>query len=212
MRGRWDGADDGVNALTLHSMTAHALHSLLEEFIEDDFGVTDLKAVRSQLNGQVDESLPTIGAKAMLDALATAQRRTPEQVYVWAGTRLAAPVTKLLPQVFRGHTSARTLVLQLSAISSAVVSELLPDATCPDFWTDFLDGETIRIGFDGPAEVAWLLEGIVNGLGAHFGERVNVGRPATPAALTERRLLDVKLTPERRSRATAGLSAAGLRG
>jgi hypothetical protein len=193
-------------------MTPPALHLLLEELIEADFGVADLKAMRSQLPVATDDAFPAAGAKSMLDALASAQRRTAEQVYVWAGTRVAAPVTKLLPSVFRAHTSTRTVILQLSSLAAAVVTELLPDATCPDFWEDFLDGETVRIGFDGPTEVAWLMEGLVRGLGTHFGERVEVGRPATPPALKDRRLLDVKVSPERRSRQVAGLSAASLRG
>jgi hypothetical protein len=193
-------------------MTPPPLHLLLEEFIEDDFGTAELKGVRAQVNGRNADASPAAAAKAILDALATAQRRTPEETYLWAGTRLAAPITKLLAPVFRGHTSTRTIVLQMSSLSAQVVRELLPETDCPDFWEDFLDGETVRIGFDGPAEVAWLLEGIVRGLGAHFGERVDVGRPAAPVALTERRQLDVKVVPERRSRGSAGLSAAASRG
>ena len=193
-------------------MTPPPLHLLLEEFIETDFGAAELKAMRAHLSEGITDEFPAVAAKAILDALAAAQRRTPEQAYTWAGTRLGASITKLLPQAFRGHTSARSIILQMSAISAAVGRQLLPETALPEFWEDFLDGETIRIGFDGPAEVAWVLDGVVRGLGAHFGERVEVGRPSGPAALTERRLLDVKVIPERRSRASAGLSASASRG
>ncbi|MEQ1692457.1 MAG: heme NO-binding domain-containing protein [Gemmatimonas sp.] len=186
---------------------------LLEELVDADFGATDLHAVRKSLGARGDSSAdPAVEAKAFLDALAIVQRRTPAQVYVWAGTRLAAPVAKLLPKLTKGHTSTRSMLLQMTQMANMLAAELLPESTCPDFWADYLDGETVRIGFDGPREVAWVLEGAVKGLGTHFSERVDVSLPDAPAGLLERRLVDVKVRQERRSsRPTSGLSAAGSR-
>ncbi len=189
---------------------------LLEELVHTDFGTADLSAVRERLRDRPPDEDVRDRAKALLDALAAVQRRRPDEVYVWAGTRLVMPLAKDFPGIVRGHTSARTLLLQLAQVAPTVVADVLPGVTCPEFWQDFLDGETIRIGFDGPVEAAWLLEGVARGLGTHFGERVDTSRADAPPALKERRLVDVKVVPERRSgsragRPTTGLSSAGIR-
>ncbi len=189
---------------------------ILEELVHTDFGTMDLASVRQRLAAEAPE--PTVAGQAgtFLDALAAVQHRPREEVYVWAAQRVVGPLVSEFPTVFKGHTSTRTLLLQLGQVAPALVTEVLPESACPDLWEDFLDSETIRIGFDGPEEAAWVLQGIVAGMGAHFGERVEASRGVAPPMLSDRRLVDVKVVPERRGggrggRPSFGLSSAGTR-
>jgi hypothetical protein len=183
---------------------------ILEELVHTDFGTMDLNSVRQRLAAQ--SPAPTVAGQAcaFLDALAVVQHRPREEVYVWAGQRVVGPLVAEFPAIFKGHTSTRTLLLQLGQVAPALVADVLPESVCPDFWEDFLDSETIRIGFDGPEEAAWALQGIAAGLGTHFGERVDASRGVAPAALTDRRLVDVKVVPERRGGGRGGRPVFGL--
>jgi hypothetical protein len=189
---------------------------ILEELVHTDFGTMDLTSVRQRVAGQAPASTVAGQACAFLDALAVVQQRPREEVYVWAGQRIVGSLVSEFPAVFKGHTSTRTLLLQLGQAAPALVSEVLPESVCPDLWEDFLDSETIRIGFDGPEEAAWVLRGLATGMGAHYGERVEASPGVAPPALTDRRLVDVKVVPERRGggrggRPSFGLSSAGTR-
>ena len=187
----------------------------LEDLVLADFGAGELSAVRSALAARPCADLPEVGRlKQFLDTLAVVQHREVDQVYVWAGTRLTAVLAKECPALLRGHTSIRTVLLQLNQASGSALAELLPEATAPDFWEEYLDATTIRVGFDGPIEVKWLLEGITGGLAGIFGERVETRRGVAPAALPDRRLVDIQVVPDRRgmARSTAGVTSAGSRG
>lgn len=208
------GADAGSGLHTSSLMIS--LLVILEELVHTDFGTMDLTLVRQRLAAQTPEPTVAGQACAFLDALAVVQHRAREEVYVWAAQRVVGPLVSEFPGTFKGHTSTRTLLLQLGQAAPALVTEVLPESVCPDFWEDFLDSETIRIGFDGAEEAAWALQGIAGGLGAHFGERVDASRGVAPPMLTDRRLVDVKVVPERRGssrggRPSFGLSSAGTR-
>jgi hypothetical protein len=62
-----------------------------------------------------------------------------------------------------------------------------------------IDAETLRVSFTGSSDMASLLEGAVRGVGRHFGERVEPTRAFSPAYAPDRRLIDVKITPDRRT-------------
>jgi len=212
----WIGADDGTGLHRFPHMTTPLLVHL-EDLVLADYGNGDLAAVRARLADRA--SLPSdaplaMRAKQFLDALAQVQHRAPDQVYVWAGTRLVAALAREFPAVFRDHTSTRTVLLQLGSVVSALAAELLPDASVPEFWEDYLDATTVRVNFDGPVEVQWLLEGATVGLAGQYGELVQASRGVSPASLPDRRLLDVKVIPDRRggSRGGAGVSSGARRG
>lgn len=200
----------------LTNQTTSPLLTLLADLVHDDFGPVELSFVREHLAlGTVSESV--VGEVGrFLKALAVVQKRPAKDCYVWAGRRLAAPVAKSRPAWLRDHTSVRTILLQFGRVAPAVVESIVGEGTCPDFWEDFLDGETVQIGFDGPEEVAWVIEGAVAGLSEFFGERAELSRGVPAASLLERRLVNVKVIAERRApqrgaRPTVGLSSSGFR-
>ena len=195
---------------------ASPLLALLADIVHDDFGPVELSLVRERLAlAPVHESgVGEVGR--FVQALAVVQKQTVRETFVWAGRRLVAPVCKARPGWLRDHTSVRTILLQLGRVAPTVVETLIGEGHCPDFWEDFLDGETIQIGFDGPEAVAWVLEGAIAGLSEHFNERAELSRGVPPATLLERRLLNVRVIAERRvtqrgARHAVGLSSSGQR-
>ena len=194
-----------------------SLLALLEDLVVAEFTTRDLTAVQKRaLPSDVDT--PTVDvARRLLDALAAVQNKKPQKVYTWAGARLATHVLNATPGMTRGHTSVRTFLLQLNLLIPKLVAGSLPDAECPEFWGDLMGGDVVRIGFDGDEEVAWLVEGAVGAMAAHFGEQVEITRGSAKATHTERRLIDVLAVSKSRvsSRpisAPRGLSSAGFRG
>jgi hypothetical protein len=192
------------------------LLTMLADLVHDDYGAAELSLVRKQLALGTGRESVVGEVGRFLDALAVVQKRPTRDCYVWAGRRLAAPVSKSRPAWLRDHTSVRTILLQFGRVAPAVVANLVGEGACPEFWEDFLDGETVQIGFDGPEEVAWVIEGAVGGLSEFFGERAELSRGVPAASLLERRLVNVKVIPERRApqrgaRPVVGLSSPGLR-
>lgn len=180
---------------------------LLHDLIELDFGSTELAAVRDRA------SLPPgtashVQAAQTLHALATVQRRSPADVFRWAGTRAVPALVKAYPSWIRLHSSARTVFLQLSHIAPQMISELFPDAAAVDVWEDMLGKDQIRLSFDGAEEVAWLLEGLASGIGAHFGERVTAKRGTAPVTLVDRKIIEIEVTADRRGGGRGGVPAA----
>ena len=200
----------------LTSQTTTPLLALLADLVHDDFGPVELSLVRERLaqTAVSDSAVGEVGR--FLNALAVVQKRPVKDSYLWAGRRLVAPVAKDRPTWLRDQTSLRTILLQLGRLAPSVVETLVGEGTCPEFWEDFLDGETVQIGFDGREEVAWALEGAVVGFSELFGERAEVSRGVPAASLLERRLVNVRVIAERRAtqrgaRPTVGLSSSGHR-
>jgi hypothetical protein len=192
------------------------LLSLLEDLVVAEFGNRDLNELRRHLASPDEEMSTALRARQLLESLALVQKKKPQQVYSWAGTRLIERLLKATPAITRGHTSVGTVLLQLNALIPRVIADQLPDSVCPEFWGDLMGGDVVRVGFDGDEEVAWVVEGAVRALAAHFGEEVEITRGFARQSLTERRLVDVRRVPKARTarpiRATPGLSSAGLRG
>ena len=71
-------------------------------------------------------------------------------------------------------------------------------------WTpeDTARAERLALSLETSDEIAACVEGAVRGVARHFHERVDISRPTPAAILTERRLIDVKLSPDRRSAQT----------
>ena len=175
---------------------------LAQDLIQQDFGPMELDAVRTALpppgNGRssLDECVDA------LRALAFVQKRPVEDVLRWAGEAMVAPVVRDVPALVKGHQSGTTWFPLLDGAIRTALTACGCDEAPPEFWVDFLDHSTVRIGFDGPEEIAACVEGAVRGVARHFHERVDISRPTPAAILTERRLIDVKLSPDRRSAQT----------
>ena len=191
---------------------------LLEDLVVAEFGNRELNELRRHLASPEEEMSTALRAKQFLDSLVKVQKKKPQQVYGWAGTRLAERTIQARPAITRGHTSVGTILLQISLIASTIVPERLPDSACPEFWGDLMGGDVVRVGFDGDEELVWVLEGAVRALAAHFGEEVEITEGFANHSLRNRRLVDVRRFPRTRASsrtpglATSGLSSAAFRG
>ena len=187
-----------------------SLLAVLEDLVVAEFGSRDLNELRRHL-ASADEEMSTVTrARQFIESLALVQRKKPQQVYTWAGTRLAERMLQSAPAVTRGHTSVRTVLLQLNQLVPQVAAVQLPDSPCPEFWGDLMGGDVVRVGFDGPEEVAWVLEGAVRALATHFGEEVEITPAFARRTLPDRRLLDVRRTSKPRPSSRPNLTPAGL--
>lgn len=184
-----------------------SLVELLEGCIRLEYGPSEMASVRTRLSQSTRSPDATASnapatqasmVNAMLRALYEVRRRPPSEIYIWAGTKLAPAVLKDDPGILKDQSSLRTMLLQLHLVSPPVLAKLSPGTECPDMWEDLIDSETTRINFDGPAEAAWVLEGLIKGICQHFGEWVAVTEGMAPSVLKERRILEVKVRPERR--------------
>lgn len=172
---------------------------LLEDCVRSEFGAPMLDAVQAALSARPAGEGPIEQAREFVVVLAGLRKQSVEDAYRWAGQVLAAPVLKLGLPSLKEHSSARTLLLRMHAVVPQTLSVIAPGTTAPEIWEDLLSDHTTRLSFDGPEEMALVLEGAASGLGAHFRELVTVARGTPPAALTSRRLVDVSVRPERRS-------------
>ena len=172
---------------------------MLEEGVRAEFGPTELAAVRAVAAERARGGSTLEKANGFLRALGDVRQLSFDDVLRWAGQMSVGPLLAMGLPSSRGHTSTRTLLLKLSAVIPEALKALAPGAVVPDVWEEMLSDDVTRIAFDGPESMALLLEGAAKGLGHHFSDVVAVARGTPPAALTERRIIDVTVRPERRS-------------
>jgi hypothetical protein len=180
---------------------------LLEDLVRSEFGSGDLAAVRAVAASR----LGTVGVgdgpvgrvSAFVRALSEVRRRPLPEVYIFVGMRLVPSVVKDVPTNAQEPPSTRQVLLQLDQCAPPILDSLLPGVQVPSFDVELIDVEALRISFVGADDAASALEGVVHGLGLHFGERVEVRRVTPPSYAPDRRLLDVKITAERRTEEVA---------
>jgi hypothetical protein len=90
------------------------------------------------------------------------------------------------------------VLTQITRLAPVVLDTLIPGIPYAEFDVELIDLETMRIRFEGPAEMLAAFEGIALGLAKHYGERVEATRVPPPAFAPDRRMLDVKVGAERR--------------
>ncbi len=81
----------------------------------------------------------------------------------------------------------------------------------PAIDVELIDLDSVRMSFMGASDAASMMEGVVRGLGTHFGERAEPLRVAPPTYAPDRRLIDVKILPERRANGQPAAPAAERR-
>lgn len=176
---------------------------LLEDIVRLEFGPGELASVRAVAATHVSDAVYGSGSAARVTAFVRAlcevRRRPLPEVYAFVGMRLAASVVKDFPMVTRDRQSTRLVLLQINQLAPAVLDALVPGVEVPAFDVELIDAETLRVSFTGTSDMASLLEGAVRGVGQHFGERVETTRAFSPAYAPDRRLIDVKVTPDRRT-------------
>lgn len=175
---------------------------LLEDLVRLEFGAGDLAKVREIAAERFGDRANGTGVEgrvaAFVRAISEVRRRPLPEVYTFVGMRLTETVVKDFPMATRDRHSTRQVLQQLDQIAPAVLDALVPGVDAPAFDVELVDAEALRVSFSGPTDAASLLEGVVRGLGQHFGERVECRRSPAPAYAPDRLLIDVKFAPERR--------------
>lgn len=182
---------------------------LLEDLVLAEFGPRDLAEVRelAAVRQRDAERRPGPGGRVMafVEAIAQVRRRPLAEAYQFVGLKLVPVVLREYPGLMKGQASLTPLLMQVSRVVPSVVQVLLPGTDAPAFDLELVDADTQRVSFEGFNEAANLVEGVLLGLGLHFGERVTVTRGTPPSFAPDRRLVDVKVQPgERRSVPSAG--------
>jgi len=176
---------------------------LLEDIVRLEFGANDLakvRAVAAERFGDIANGTGSAGrVAAFVRAVSEVRRRPPAEVYTFVGMRLAETVVKDFPTITHDRPSTRQVLLQINQLAPAVLDALVPGVDVPAFDVELMDAEALRVSFMGTSDAASLLEGVVRGLGQHFGERVECTRSPAPSYAPDRRLIDVKFGTNRRT-------------
>lgn len=181
-----------------------SIQLLLEEVIQAEFGASDLNRMRAVAADKVASSGrgPELGPRAMalIEAAASVRRRPANEMYAFIGTRLAPVAFKEVANLLRSYQSTRSIILQVTRLAPVILDALVPGLPYPEFDVELIDGDTMRVGFDGPEPLADLFEGVALGIAQHFNERIIVSRANPPAYAPDRRMVDIRVIPERRNR------------
>jgi hypothetical protein len=176
---------------------------LLEDMVQREFGSSELASVRAISAERLEDAGRQGGAAgrvtAFVDALVQMRHRPSLEVYTFVGLKLVPPVLAEFKTAIRGHESTRSVLLQITRVAPQLLDVLVPGTELPDFDVELVDLETMRVTFHGTSEAAALFEGAVMGLGNHFHERVEARRVSPPSFAPDRRMIDVKIFPERRA-------------
>lgn len=186
---------------------------LLEDLVQAEFGPRELAAVRAASSDHLNDVGRLAGAPgrvmAFIEAIADVRRRPVHEVYQFVAAKLVPLVLTEYSTLLKGHTSARTVLMQITRIAPTVLDTLIPGIPYAEFDVELLDLDTMRVRFEGPAEMLAAFEGIALGLAQHYGERAEMSRVAPPAFAPDRRMLDIKVGAERRDAKTPGRPPAG---
>ena len=117
----------------------------------------------------------------------------PDDVVRWFGRSALPLFATTYPQLFAPHSSARTFVLTLNDIIHPEVRKLYPGADVPEF--DFEhdpDGDgRLRMGYRSERKLCSFAEGLLEGAGAHYAERVTIEQPTCMKRGDDRCLLEI---------------------
>lgn len=155
--------------------------NLLEQIVTRDYGEDTWDEVLDSAG--LDGSYTSLGSyedahlAKLVDATSTALEIPPDEIVRWLG-RNALPLFAVShPQFFERHSSARTFVLTLNDIIHPEVRKLYPGAEVPVF--DFETSSTgeLVMGYRSPRKMCTFAEGLLEGAGRHFGERLVIEQP-----------------------------------
>jgi hypothetical protein len=117
----------------------------------------------------------------LLALVGAASRRLglpPREVVRWFG-RHALPVFAVrYPEFFRPHHDTRSFILTLNTIIHPEVQKLYPGATPPRFDIHERDDGRVDVIYHSARGLCALAEGLLEGTAAHYGEHLEITRPA----------------------------------
>lgn len=181
----------------------HSILSHLEQVVQAEFGQRDLAAVRAAFAERMQDAdrLPEAAGAVMafVEAVAHVRRRPVHEVYQFLALKAAPLVLPEHAALLKGHTSSRSVLMQVTRLAPSLLEAAVPGAPYAEFDVELLDLETMRVRFDGSAEMLAAFEGVVAGMAQHFGERAEMTRVSAPAFAPDRRMVDIKVGSERRA-------------
>jgi Haem-NO-binding len=172
--------------------------NLLEELVSRDHGedtwddmldAAGLSGVYTSLGNYADEDLMKLvaTASAKLDLPA-------DDVVRWFGRNATPIFRQRYPELFEPHDSTRTFVLTLNEIIHPEVRKLYPGAEVPVFDFDTSSDEVLVMGYRSPRKLCAFAEGLLQGAGDVYGERVDVRQPLCMNRGDERCMLEITFT------------------
>ena len=102
---------------------------------------------------------------------------------------------RLYPAFFSIAGAARPFLLTIEARIHELVRATIPDARPPELRVSELDEAGVRIEYTSPRRLCVLLEGLVQGTAAHYGERADIAQPECMKRGDPACLFDVQLSP-----------------
>lgn len=144
--------------------------------VEAEFGALERVRVQQAFGPQRVGVSTLVDACRFLECVAAVQGGAREAVYQWAGSALTQATFHAHPQWAASYTATVPTLLQVGQLAPVVLRGWLPGAVCPEFAQQYIDGYSVQLVFDGPDALAWLVEGVVQGLGRRFGESVATTR------------------------------------
>jgi hypothetical protein len=102
---------------------------------------------------------------------------------------------RLYPAFFAIAGSARPFLLTIEERIHELVRATIPDARPPELRVSELGESAVRIEYTSPRRLCVLLEGLVQGTAAHYGERAEIAQPECMKRGDRACLFDVEFSP-----------------
>lgn len=176
-----------------------SLQLWLEEIVQEEFGQSALAGIRAVASERQSAKSAQGKAVAFIDAIAEVRHRTLQQTYNMVGRGLVMILYRDMPAGMRPVDSTRSALRQANQLSKTIVTALLPGTAVSEIDLELLDPVTMRLTFSGSNRLAALMEGIIQGLSAHFSEQLFVTASVVLNGAEPRQRLDVRFAVERRS-------------
>jgi hypothetical protein len=110
---------------------------------------------------------------ALVGAASAALGLPGDDILVWFGRKCIAKFAADYPELFEGHSSARSLALALNDIIHPQVRKLMPGAYIPQFGYNEENGP-LEISYTSKRRLCSFAEGLLLGTCDHFGEQGSV--------------------------------------
>ncbi len=175
--------------------------NLLEQLVSRDYGEDTWDTLLDSAG--LDGAYTSLGSYEDADlfklvgAASEALDTPPDDIVRWFGRNALPLFAESYPQFFAPHTSARTFVLTLNDIIHPEVRKLYPGADVPEFDFDQLHEEDgpLRMGYRSQRQLCSFAEGLIEGAGAHYGERIAIEQPTCMLRGDESCVLEISFTP-----------------
>lgn len=155
--------------------------TLLEELVSTEHGEdmwdrlledTGLDGAYTAVGNYDDEEF-----MRLVGATSSALEVEPDEVVRWFGRSAMPLFRERYPELFEGHSNARSFVLTLNDVIHPQVRKLLPGAYVPEFnFDDSVPGQ-VTIGYQSHRHLCSFAEGLIQGAAELFGQGVEIRQP-----------------------------------